>query len=87
MVLIFMTRMCMCVSSLNLSCVCVRACQRVWVWCALSCLYWSLHTQSYHITTLCNMQNVSYVSFHIEPFVLFYRDVGNFTHHNGLGDV
>ena len=69
---------CLCVHLINLSCVCVcaRASWHVWVGVFSVCfLHRSLYTQLYHITTLCNLQNVSYVSLHIEVFFFFLRDV------------
>lgn len=42
-----------------LVCVHVSTYLCVWVWCAFCCLYPFLRTQLYHITTLCNMRNVS----------------------------
>lgn len=53
--------MCKCVSMwICPVCACMSACVG---WCAFCSLYQSLHSQLYHITTLCNMQNVSFFSF------------------------
>lgn len=82
MVLFFMTLFFMCkfVSPCkSVLCVCVRMSACVG-WCAFYCLYQSLHTQLYHITTLCNMLNVRF------SFSLL-RAVGNFTLLNGFWDV